>query len=153
MSKFSSNFPHVPILESLIRKWKKKYRFKNKKICSFSIQLSIYYYTYMYMYYSLNTAVDPNFIFPLFPLIVIGDMTSFDIILKKLNWTFDVKNFLKKSFQGKTDQRQLRRWKYMYMYKTRGPQAFTVTWVSETLHWLLVRGAHIYMYINSPIIA
>ena len=26
---------------------------------------------------------------------------------------------------------------------TRGPQALTVTWVSKTLHWLLVRGAHI----------
>ena len=29
------------------------------------------------------------------------------------------------------------------LQKTRGPQALTVTWVSETLHWLLVRGAHI----------
>ena len=28
-------------------------------------------------------------------------------------------------------------------YKTRGPQALTVTWVSETLHWLLVKRAHI----------
>ena len=26
---------------------------------------------------------------------------------------------------------------------TRGPRALTVTWVSETLHWLLVRRAHI----------
>ena len=26
---------------------------------------------------------------------------------------------------------------------TRGPQALTVTWVSETLHWLLVKRAHI----------
>ena len=27
--------------------------------------------------------------------------------------------------------------------RTRGPQALTVTWVSETLHWLLVKRAHI----------
>ena len=33
---------------------------------------------------------------------------------------------------------------------TRGPQALTVTWVSGTLHWLLVRGAHI--CVCSPII-
>ena len=26
---------------------------------------------------------------------------------------------------------------------TRGPQALTVTWVSETLHWILVRRVHI----------
>ena len=28
-------------------------------------------------------------------------------------------------------------------HETRGPQALTVTWVSETLHWLLVKRAHI----------
>ena len=38
----------------------------------------------------LNTAVDPNAIFPLFSLLFIRDMTSFDIILKKLILTFDV---------------------------------------------------------------
>ena len=31
---------------------------------------------------------------------------------------------------------------------TRGPRALTVTWVSETLHWLLVRRAHISIYIQ-----
>ena len=30
-----------------------------------------------------------------------------------------------------------------YLTGTRGPQALTVTWVLETLHWLLVRRAHI----------
>ena len=31
-----------------------------------------------------------------------------------------------------------------YVKYKRGPQAVTVTWVSETLHWLHVRRAHIY---------
>ena len=33
---------------------------------------------------ALNTAVDPNAIFPLFPFIFIRDMTSFDTFLRKL---------------------------------------------------------------------
>ena len=32
---------------------------------------------------------------------------------------------------------------WFHLNLTRGPQAVTVTWVSETLHWLLVRWAHI----------
>ena len=59
-------------------------------------------------YYSLEHCCWPKCHFSLFPLIFIRDMTSFDIILQKLIWTFDVK---------KKDQRQLRRWKYIYMYK------------------------------------
>ena len=39
----------------------------------------------------MYTAVDPNAILPLFPLIFIRDMTSYVIILQKLIWTFDVK--------------------------------------------------------------
>mgnify|MGYP003691515591 CR=1 FL=1 len=38
------------------------------------------------------------------------------------------------------------------LIKTRGPQTLTVTWVSEILHWLLVRGAHICISTCSPII-
>ena len=59
-------------------------------------------------YYSLEHCCWPKCHFPLFPLIFIRDMTSFDIILQKLIWTFYVK---------KKDQRQLRRWKYIYMFK------------------------------------
>ena len=32
---------------------------------------------------------------------------------------------------------------FVCLFITRGPQALTVTWVSETLHWLLVKRAHI----------
>ena len=31
----------------------------------------------------------------------------------------------------------------MHYFFNRGPQALTVTWVSETLHWFLVKRAHI----------
>ena len=34
-------------------------------------------------------------------------------------------------------------WTVHLLHTTRGPQALTVTWVSETLHWLLVKRAHI----------
>ena len=33
--------------------------------------------------------------------------------------------------------------KFEFGIQTRGPQALTVTWVSETLHWILVRRVHI----------
>ena len=53
-------------------------------------------------------------------------------------------------FEDNLDLRNLRdTWKMMrnflllLHFKTRGPQALTVTWVSETLHRLLVRRAHI----------
>ena len=37
-----------------------------------------------------------------------------------------------------------------YSEQNKRPKALTVTWVSEILHWLLVRWAH-YLYINSSI--
>ena len=91
MSKFSGIFfppTYGPVFKSLVRKGQLLYRLKNKKIlfnfnciCQYIIIPSTAVYT----------AVDPNAIFPLFPLIFIRDMTSYVIILQKLIWTFDVK--------------------------------------------------------------
>ena len=109
LSKFPGKFSppaYGPIFKSLVRKGQIFYRFKNRKFYSFSMHLSIYFYRPTY--YSLEHCCWPKCHFPPFPLIFIRGMISFDIILKKLIWTFDVR---------KKDQRQLRRWKYIYMYK------------------------------------